>query len=80
MVTEDVNSEYKAKVESLERTLLFNKETESRNFDLDIAILRVLKEVNLQFANWLVESTERQQRAPREILNDILVLALQAKQ
>ncbi len=80
MVTNDASSIYKAKVETLERNLQSRKEIEDKNLDLDIAILRVLKEVNLQFASWLVEVAERQQKAPREILNEILLLALQAKQ
>jgi succinate dehydrogenase flavin-adding protein (antitoxin of CptAB toxin-antitoxin module) len=44
------------------------------------AFERGLQAKNLEFANWLVESAERQQKAPKELLNEILTLALQAKQ
>ena len=80
MVTNDSSGVYKAKVEALERGLQSKKEMEDKNLDLDIAVLRVLREVNLQFASWLVENVERQQKSPRELLNEVLILALQARQ
>ena len=79
MVSNDVDNTYRARVESLERSIQAKKQIDDKNVDLDVAILRIAKEINLQFAGWLVENVERQQKSPRELMNELFVLALQAK-
>ncbi len=56
------------------------QELENKNLDIDIAILQVVKELNLPFAYWLEENAERRQNVPREILNKVLTMAMQTNQ
>jgi hypothetical protein len=80
MIIDEMSGSYRAKIDAFERGLQAKRELADRSLELDMALLRVLRDVNLEFANWLVESAERQQKAPKELLNEILTLALQAKQ
>jgi hypothetical protein len=63
--TDDPSSAYEAKIDSFELGLQVKKEQEDKNLDLDVAVLLVLRGVNVQFANRLVDNAERQQKAPR---------------
>jgi hypothetical protein len=80
MTISDTKNNLKAKVDAFERGLKMKQELENKNLDIDIAILQVVRELNLPFAYWLVENAERQQKAPREILNNVLTLAMQTNQ
>jgi len=79
MVMDETNKNVKARIDAYERNLQAQKEIQDRNLDIDIAVLRVLRDVNPQFANWLVVNAESQQKSPRELLNEVLILALQTK-
>ncbi len=79
MVMDDTNKVFKTRIDAFERNLQAQKEMQDKNLEIDIAVLRVIKDVNPQFANWLVENAESQHKSPKELLNEVLVLALQTK-
>lgn len=80
MVMDDMAGRYTARLDAFQRGLEAKKDLELRNTELDLAVVRLAREVNVQFAGWLVDNAEKQQKAPREILNEIFVLTMQTKQ